>query len=267
MPPSAESAAPVARGTGERTLDVAENLAFQQILRNSGCIDGHERPLGAAGQPVQRFGADLLARSAFTRDEDGGIRWRGPLQDAVDALHGARPADEAGQSGILAAIAACRCRRAFSGSGRCLVRRLVRAPGIDRIADRLAQALAIEGLDEEIVGAQTHHIHGDADRGIGRDDHDRGGYAALLQPGHDVDSAHVRQVHVKDDAVIFGFADLRQGVFARAGQVALAANRTQETAIGFRKRRAVFDHQDLRVFHCNAPQRVIPHSEKLRVSH
>jgi len=52
------------RGAGERAALVAEQLAFQQVVRDRGAVDGHEAPRPLAGG-VQTLGQHFLAGSAL----------------------------------------------------------------------------------------------------------------------------------------------------------------------------------------------------------
>ena len=62
---------------GEAALLVAEELRFDELVRNRGAVHGHERP-GSRAVPgeVQVAGDDLFARAVLTGDQDRGIRVR-----------------------------------------------------------------------------------------------------------------------------------------------------------------------------------------------
>src|SRR5262249_56238255 len=57
------------RGAGERALLMAEQLAFQQGLRNGGAVQRHERPMGSGAVLVDRAGSQLLAGAALAGDQ------------------------------------------------------------------------------------------------------------------------------------------------------------------------------------------------------
>ena len=61
------------RRSSECTLLVAEQLRFEQVFRNRGAIDRDEGPLGARAEHVKRARKELLARAAFSLDEDGRV--------------------------------------------------------------------------------------------------------------------------------------------------------------------------------------------------
>ena len=66
-----EPAHAVAVGAGERTLDVAEELAFEQALRQGGAVDLDERPCRAGTGLMDRRGQQFLARAALAPDQHG----------------------------------------------------------------------------------------------------------------------------------------------------------------------------------------------------
>ena len=70
-----EPADAVAVGAGERPLDVAEQLALEQALREGRAVDLDERPCRAGAGGVDRRGQQLLARAALAADQHG--RWAG----------------------------------------------------------------------------------------------------------------------------------------------------------------------------------------------
>jgi len=61
------------RGPGERALLVAEELRFDQLLRDGGAVDLDERLPGPQAMGVDGPGHELLARAALPVDEDGGV--------------------------------------------------------------------------------------------------------------------------------------------------------------------------------------------------
>ena len=63
----------VAVGPGERTLDVAEQLAFEQALRQGGAVELDERPARAGARLMDRRGQKLLAGAALAPDQHGRV--------------------------------------------------------------------------------------------------------------------------------------------------------------------------------------------------
>jgi hypothetical protein len=55
-------------GAGECATAVAEELAFEQVARDRGAVEGDERLSLAIGEVVDRTREDLFAGSAFARN-------------------------------------------------------------------------------------------------------------------------------------------------------------------------------------------------------
>ena len=68
-----ELAHPVGRGVGERPLDVAEQLALQDVLAQGGAVQRHERLVLARAVLVDGLGDQLLAGAGLALDQ---ARWR-----------------------------------------------------------------------------------------------------------------------------------------------------------------------------------------------
>src|SRR5258708_19060202 len=78
----------------KRSLRVAEKFAFQKRLRDGSAVDGHERTVAALAVGMNRLGHQLLARSAFARDENDGVG-RSDTHDAAENFaHAARLSDD-----------------------------------------------------------------------------------------------------------------------------------------------------------------------------
>ena len=88
-------------GPGEGALFVAEQLAFQQVLRDGGAVDGQEGLIGTAAVLVQGAGDQLLARPAFAQDEHVDILRRHPADGLAHLLHHGAAADDAVSSVVL----------------------------------------------------------------------------------------------------------------------------------------------------------------------
>ncbi len=56
-------------GSGKRALFMAEEFAFDQVLRKGGAVHGNEWAGGAIAFFVNKTGQDFLARSAFALDQ------------------------------------------------------------------------------------------------------------------------------------------------------------------------------------------------------
>jgi hypothetical protein len=80
---------------------VAEQFRLDQVARDRGHVDGHERAASALAVIVQRARHQLLAGSRFARDHDREIGLHQPGKHAIDFLHGGRAADQRNRLEIL----------------------------------------------------------------------------------------------------------------------------------------------------------------------
>lgn len=62
----------------KRSLQMAEQFAFDHIRRDRAAIDGNEKLVGTTGQRMQRSGGDLLAGARLARKQDGCRQRRHP---------------------------------------------------------------------------------------------------------------------------------------------------------------------------------------------
>ena len=123
---------------------------------------------------------------------------------AVDDLHGLGLADEA-----LKALG----RDRLGGGDHLLLDGLA----LERGFDGLYQPLAVEGLDQKVVGPAAHGLDRHVDRAVGGD-HDHGSLqAAFLDEVEDFGAAHIGQAHVEQDQVRLVGGELIEGFLATAG--------------------------------------------------
>src|SRR2546428_10242038 len=66
-----EVALTVGDGAGEAALHVAEQLALEQLGRDGGHVDGHERSGGARAQAMDGAREQLLAGARLAGEQDG----------------------------------------------------------------------------------------------------------------------------------------------------------------------------------------------------
>ena len=83
-------------GAGEGPFLVAEEFAFDEILRDGGAVDLDEGLLFPGALPVDGAGDQLLARPRLPGDEHGGRRGRYLADDLVDLGHAAAGARRCG---------------------------------------------------------------------------------------------------------------------------------------------------------------------------
>ena len=132
------------RGARERAFLVAEELGFEQRFRDRRAVDGHERPVGARAEHVQRPREQFLARPAFAFEEHGGVGRRRALKGHDHVL----------QLGVLADD----LRRAAPRGELVLQKNvLVGQPALhERTLDHQQQVIRIHRLGEEVERALLH---------------------------------------------------------------------------------------------------------------
>ena len=103
VPPLAYSNLPIRsrRGVGERALDVAEQLALEDVLAQRGAVQRHERLVLARAVLVDRLGDQFLAGAGLALDQHAGVGRRDPLQPVDDVVHLRAVADDALEAELL----------------------------------------------------------------------------------------------------------------------------------------------------------------------
>src|ERR1700722_18345460 len=91
-------------GPGKSTLFVAEELAFNQRLRQRCAIHGDEGARCTRAQLMDRTGNQFLAGPALAGDQDGGGAGRNLLDERKNLPHLLRGPDPVGQVATLALL-------------------------------------------------------------------------------------------------------------------------------------------------------------------
>jgi hypothetical protein len=141
----------------ERALHVAEQLALDQLRRDGGAVDLDERPLGPMRQPVDRTRDQLLAGPVLAGDQHARVG-RCDLLDAVEQ----RADGEAAADDLVAALD-------LAAQPRVL---LDEAALLQRVADREQQAIGVERLLQEVVGAAARRLDRRLDGAVAADHDD-----------------------------------------------------------------------------------------------
>src|SRR5438105_10774541 len=81
-------------GPRERALAVAEELVFEQVVRDGGAVDGQEAGVRVRAEAVDGPGDQLLAGAAGAGDEDRRARCSDLADQLEDLLHGRPAADD-----------------------------------------------------------------------------------------------------------------------------------------------------------------------------
>ena len=98
---SLEPAGPVVDRAGERALDVAEELAFEQALGECSAVDADVRAGEPRAEVVDGTGDQLLARARFSDDQHTCAR-RGDLPgNSHDLAHRRARADQAREADVV----------------------------------------------------------------------------------------------------------------------------------------------------------------------
>jgi hypothetical protein len=73
--------------SGKGALLVAEQLAFQQLERQSGTVDLHKLLRGAFGTSMEMACDHFLSHSAFAQDQNRNVAGGDPLDFVANLLH------------------------------------------------------------------------------------------------------------------------------------------------------------------------------------
>ena len=154
-----ELARMVGMGIGKCALDVAEEFAFEQGLRDGAGVYRHHRLVLPQAPGVNLAGQHVLAGSVLAGDEDGGVGGGDFVQGLADGGHGAGTAPEHGifAAGFFVAlsVAAHRLAGLVAGGGQ-----------------RGRQFFVVPGLHDEVERPPLHSFDGQGDVGVGREQHD-----------------------------------------------------------------------------------------------
>ena len=168
-------------GAGKGPGLVAEQLAFQQFVRNGGAIHFDEWLLAAAGMAVDHARDYFLAGSAFAANQHRS-RGVGNLLDGVLHLfHLWTGTEKAGEIAVAADLIA---QLRHFGGGALLVENFVNAK---------VKILQLKRLAQVIVGAQLGGAEDDFGTVLGRQQDDRDFGLDLLEPLQGIESIRSRQ--------------------------------------------------------------------------
>ena len=191
---------------GERALDVAEQLGFEQRLRDGGAVDRDERPVAVGAGPVDGDGQQFLAGAALAADEHGGVGLGHQPCPRQQLLHHRAAADD-----VLPPLAAV-LHLADHAAG-----------GLQGLFHLAQQVRALDGLGQEREHALPGRLHRLGDGTMGGDDDHR--HRLVLPPQRleqrqavDAGHAQVGEHHVRLEG-----GEGRQGLLAALGRRHLVA--------------------------------------------
>ena len=142
-------------GAGEAALLVAEELAFDQLRRHRGAIQGDERSGFARAALVQGARDQLLAGAGIAQDADAGFAGRDAVHLRHHALHALAGVDDFVLADALAEISIL----------------VFQAPELEDVVDGEQQFVGGERLLQEIERAQPRGAHRHFDIGLPADHH------------------------------------------------------------------------------------------------
>ena len=182
---------------GEGALLVAEQLAFDQGLRQRAAVDHHERVVAPRAQAVDGAGHQFLSGAAFALDQHGGIDSGHRFDLLAHVAHRVAHADQLAERVVF---------------GQLLPQQPVlpfQPVLLQRVARHHRKVVRVERLGDVIEGAVLEGAHGRFHRSV-PGHHDHAGVellgANLLQQ---LDAIHTRHADVGDHQVEFAPGQLR----------------------------------------------------------
>ena len=177
-----ELAGPVLHRARERALHVAEQLALDQLAGNRRAIDLDKRARRATRLPVQRPRHEFLARAVLARDEDARVGGRHAVNGLDQRAHRVRPPDDLVR--LLHHLAQSRVL-------------LAQHEVPDGIAQRHEDAVGVERLFHDVVGAALRGFHRVLDGGVPADHHHDGRRVERAQLAQCLEPVHPGHLHVE----------------------------------------------------------------------
>ena len=163
---------------------MSEEFAFEEVAVEGGALHGHEGPLCARGEGVERVRDELLARAARALDQHRGLRGRGLADEAEDLLHRVGRARD-----VLKAVLDVE----FAAERHDLLLQRTRLQGL---RDAQVELVEVDRLREEVVRAVLHRLHGEV-HGAERREEDAGEVRAHFLRGlEELDAVRPGHAHV-----------------------------------------------------------------------
>ena len=217
---------------GEGAALVPEQLALQELLRERGARDVHERPGAPVAAVMDHFRDQVLASAALAGQQHRGRRAAGDTRDELSQMgHGGRCAHDA-----VKAVGARRARPELP--------HLATQPGrLECPFDGRRDLVEVERLVGEVIRPQLHRLDRGLDAGVRRQEDDQDVLIELLHLAENRDAVGIGEPVVEQDQV----DPLRKLVQRAAPGVGLEhviALRPQTLGEGPANQRFVIDDQD-----------------------
>ena len=148
-------------GPGERALLVAEQLGFEQILRDSHTVDRDKRTAGPRAERVEPASEELFPGAAFSLEQDRRIGRRRTVQLLGDLPERRIVPDDAGSPATLGHLF---LEQEILG---------LHAALSDGALDQQQQVVGLDWLGEEVGGTLPHGGDGVLDAAVGGHHDDR----------------------------------------------------------------------------------------------
>ena len=168
---------------------MAEQLGLHQSLGDRAAIDGHEGTVPAPALIVDGEGDQLLAGAALAGDHHG-RNAAGRLADGVEHLeHPPAAPHEVLEATLFGELALE--REVF----------VLQALALERLLDRQAHLVELEGLGDVVVGAELHGLDRSFGGGEGGDDEDDRARRQLFGGAKHAETVHLPHAQVGDHEV------------------------------------------------------------------
>ena len=181
-----QAVAPLA-GAGKGPLHMAEQLAFQQLRRDGGAVEGHKGP-HPAGELMQGAGHQLLAGAGLPLHQYGGVGGGHSGDERLELAGLGTVANQGGREQLAH----------LPAQQQVLPLHLA---ALDDSVHRLHHLIEVEGLEDKVAGAEAQRLEGGlhiAKTGHEDDVAAAGGRVYGLVP---LDAGAPRQPDVGDDKV------------------------------------------------------------------
>src|SRR5262245_21898434 len=219
-------------GPRERALLEAEELALEQLRRQRGAVHLDEGLVASPRELEERPGHELLAGTALTAHEHRDVGVRDLLDDVANLLHLRVVAAEQEELGLRAGLPAQ------------ALHLLLERPLLERLLEGELELLHLEGLAQEIGGAEAHRLHDVAGLAVAREHHDGDLGEATLELGQGREPVHAGEHDVECDEVRARLAEHLERLLAvRRGEHLVPLPRDERLHV-VAHARVVVDHQD-----------------------
>jgi hypothetical protein len=182
-----ELAAPLLRGAEKGAALVAEQLAFQQRLRDRSAVHRQERALGPLAVLVHGARDQFLAGAALADQQDVGVAGGDAADELADLLHRGAAADDAVGAPILDRFGI----QPYLGAHQ--------ARHLERLVDQCFHARHIERLLDEVVSTVLHGGDDAVAVAVRGDDEDLRLRARILDALQHLHAGHAGHLQVEDD--------------------------------------------------------------------